>query len=124
MLEVLRNKVALFIMVCWSIWRARNAIVWNNRSSRTGTVVHVANAYLTQWRGVQSLGCSNPARPVCQAGNNERWTKPRENCVKVNCDAALLTSSGQFGVGWIARDDRGELIQAVSLRFGGCQGVI
>lgn len=55
-LERSRDKAALIIMVCWSIWRARNNMVWNDRISRAGNVVHVANAYLTQWRGVQSSG--------------------------------------------------------------------
>lgn len=55
-----------------------------------------------------------PDQSIC---NLEHWTKTKNKCVKVIYDAALFKNLGKFGVGWIARNDKGELIHAVSLRF-------
>ncbi|KAL8146215.1 hypothetical protein AgCh_004092 [Apium graveolens] len=60
-----------------------------------------------------------PAKPVSITGIIERWAKPRENGVKINCDASLFGNSGRYGIGWIARDDNGKLIYASSLTFAG-----
>lgn len=81
----------------------------------------VTNAivYLTQWKDVQKMEKANTPTPVLSTGNNERWSKPDDGCVKVNCDATIFTSSKQFGVGWIARDVNGDLICAKSLCLNG-----
>lgn len=42
-----------------------------------------------------------------------------DKCVKVNYDATLFKNSSQFGVGLIARNDKGELIRVIGLCFNG-----
>ncbi|XP_074361952.1 uncharacterized protein LOC141702152, partial [Apium graveolens] len=115
----LTGKMAMISMVCWSIWKARNDEIWNNRKSRAGNVVSNAIAYLSQWKDVQKMGNNNLPRPGNSTGSLERWSKPDIGCVKVNCDATIFNNSNQFGVGWIVRDERGKLVHAACLSFQG-----
>ncbi|KAL8100581.1 hypothetical protein AgCh_032729 [Apium graveolens] len=118
-MEQLAHKVGFISTVCWGIWRARNDVVWNEKITRAAQVVSIAKAYLTQWKNVRTIGGSTPAKQVSITGIIERWAKPRENGVKINCDASLFGNSGRYGIGWIARDDNGKLIYASSLTFAG-----
>ncbi|XP_074367545.1 uncharacterized protein LOC141707985 [Apium graveolens] len=110
--DVMKEKVAKISVVCWNIWRARNEVIWNNRNVRAGNVVSVAVAYLSQWQDVQKKRKVTSHMPNSSPGNIERWTKPERGCVKINCDAALFTSTSQFGVAWVVRNDKGDLIYA------------
>lgn len=103
----MKEKLSKISMVCWSIWKARNDVVWNNKSVRAGNVVSFAIAYLTQWERVQSMGKVTSHLPVVSTGSTEQWAKPDPGSVKVNCDATLFKRAGQYGVGYIARDDKG-----------------
>lgn len=79
-----------------------------------------AIAYLTQWKDVQKVEKAITLTPALSTGNTERWSKPDVGCVKVNCDVTIFTGSKQFGVGWIARDVKGDLICAKSLCLNRC----
>lgn len=116
----LKERMDKISLVCWGIWRARNDVVWNNKLARKETVVTNAITYLTQWKEVQKLEKTVTPTPVLSTGSTERWSKPDDGCVKVNCDATIFTGSQQFGVGWIARDDKGDLICAKSVCLSGC----
>lgn len=99
--------------------KPRNEAVSNNKSVNAGAVVNIASSYLTQWQRVQNMDVSNPTKPVPVTGVNEHWIKPQINRVKINCDATVFKHSAQFGVGCIARDDRGDLIYATKACFKG-----
>lgn len=118
-LENHKDKAAVFSMVCSSIWRARNDIVWNNTSQRAENMVSPAIAYFKQWTEVQKLGKAISPIPVPLTGAVEQWNKPEVGSVKVNCDASIFKNSCLFGVGWIVRDDNGELIYAARSCFAG-----
>lgn len=40
------NKNVEMVVVCWSMWKARNEVVWNNKSTRAYVVVARAKKYL------------------------------------------------------------------------------
>ncbi|XP_074378575.1 uncharacterized protein LOC141720118 [Apium graveolens] len=122
-MDQMKEKLSKSSMVCWSIWKARNDVVWNNKSVRAGNVVSSTIAYLTQWEKVQSMGKVTSHLPVVSKGSTEQWTKQDPSSVKVNCDAALFKRAGQYGVGCIVRDDKGELLYAASICFVGRSGV-
>ncbi|XP_074346286.1 uncharacterized protein LOC141685061 [Apium graveolens] len=65
------------------------------------------------------MGKTTSSTPVHSTGITERWNKPDNGCVKVNYDATIFKSSGQFGVGWIVRNDTRELIYAANSCFPG-----
>uniref|UniRef100_A0A803PG17 RNase H type-1 domain-containing protein n=1 Tax=Cannabis sativa TaxID=3483 RepID=A0A803PG17_CANSA len=52
----------------------------------------------------------------------EHWSKPEANKIKVNVDGAIFQSTGSYGVGIVARDSNGQLIEASTiLRVGNVQ---
>lgn len=85
--------------------------MWNDKSIRAGIVVHIATACLTQWERVQGIRI-NPSGLAHSAGSLERWTKPHENGVKINCDAFTFTNPDRVGLGWLARNSAGGLLVA------------
>lgn len=44
------DKRAEIATVCWSLWKARNEVVWNNKYTRAHVVIAKAKQYLEQWR--------------------------------------------------------------------------
>lgn len=74
--------------------------------------MHIATAYLTQWKRVQEMGIVNPTCPVVTAGSLERWIKPHDNSVKINCDASIFNNPDRIGIGWLARNSAEELLFA------------
>lgn len=48
-----KKGAGLVSMLCWSLWRARNDMVWKNRSSSVMGVVTSAKSYLDQWSRAQ-----------------------------------------------------------------------
>lgn len=115
----LNHKGTLISIICWEILRARNDIVWNDKHPRAGSVVNFANAYLSQWQNVQDMIGTNPTLSSNTTGIVEHWVKPQRKSVKANCDATIFSSYAQFGVGWIARDVKGELISALNVCYNG-----
>lgn len=47
------SKCAEVAMVCWTIWRARNDLVWNQKYTRVNKIVAEAMQHLTQWNIAQ-----------------------------------------------------------------------
>ncbi|KAH6763495.1 hypothetical protein C2S52_020928 [Perilla frutescens var. hirtella] len=107
--KVRQGKVAV---VCWSIWRARNALVWNGQSPRVEVVVFAAKLYLEQWRVAQDKSKVVPSSSSLAEDGTVAWVRPDELSTKVNVNAALFTDRGLFGLGMVARDSSGQLVEA------------
>lgn len=101
-----RDKVCQIAMVCWSLWRARNGVVWQSKSSVANGVVMSAIAYLHQWSRAQNV--ETKAEDSCTSV--EHWILPTINTMKVNVDASVVSGNDSFGVGWIARDHQGNVV--------------
>lgn len=53
-LEVCDNgKRAEVATVCWSLWKARNELIWNKKYTRLNVVIARAKQYLLQWEQAQ-----------------------------------------------------------------------
>ncbi|XP_063949894.1 uncharacterized protein LOC135152736 [Daucus carota subsp. sativus] len=76
------EKYAEIVVLCWAIWRGRNDLVWNQKST-----------------SVEGDG-------ACV------WANPLPNIVKVSVDAAVFGDRGGFAVGLFARDSDGLLVEA------------
>ena len=51
---------------------------------------------------------------------NEHWTPPVQNQIKVNVDGAIFASEGRYGIGCVARDYNGQVLNAFYKDFVGC----
>lgn len=47
------------------------------------------------------------------------WVRPQENTIKVTVDAAIFGDRVEYGVGLVARDSSGQLVEAVMKCFPG-----
>uniref|UniRef100_A0A803Q3U1 RNase H type-1 domain-containing protein n=1 Tax=Cannabis sativa TaxID=3483 RepID=A0A803Q3U1_CANSA len=80
------EKRCVLVMLCWAIWEARNALVWNKKAS---------------WPGIH-------------AGNGAKhWIFPQVNSIKINVDVALFERENGFGFGFgvVARDSNDFLVE-------------
>ncbi|XP_017250538.1 uncharacterized protein LOC108221151 [Daucus carota subsp. sativus] len=64
--KVEKNKYAEIIVLCWSIWRSRNELVWNQKSTTRTRTVAAAMQYLTQWKITQSRSFVTPLQPYVE----------------------------------------------------------
>ncbi|KAM6541579.1 hypothetical protein CsatB_006026 [Cannabis sativa] len=90
-------------MVAWAIWRARNEVVWQQKSSNAASIVASARSFLDQYKTAQE-GRGNSLSHLFEDGNKaEHWLNSR-NKIKVNVDGALFANEGRFGMGCLARE--------------------
>lgn len=119
-LEVCDNeKRAEVATICWSLWRARNVLIWNKKYTQLNVVIANAKQYLLQWRIAQK-NTTQPRYPYFAEGDGlEIWVAPQVDYMKISVDAATFCEYNAYGLGMVARNDKGELIQAKSkCRFG------
>lgn len=98
------------VTLYWSIWRARNDLVWNQKISTVNKVVAAAKQYLTQWTLAQSRSYHTLLQPHTDGDGVVSWVKPQPNTIKVSVDAVIFEDRGEIGFGIIEKDSEGELI--------------
>ncbi|KAM6552972.1 hypothetical protein CsatB_013734 [Cannabis sativa] len=103
-----RGEIA---MICWSLWGARNDLIWQGKRRTVVSVVSAASQYFVQWKNAQDK--SNIAHyPSNIAGDGVvSWVKPIENVLKISV-AATFDHSSSYGFGLVARDHNGYLVEA------------
>ncbi|XP_030502362.2 uncharacterized protein LOC115717515 [Cannabis sativa] len=110
------------VMMCWSIWKTRNDVVWNQKNCFAADVVCTARLILAQWKYAQSRKFDPLHVPAGTFEGSERWSKPDANKLKINVDGAVFVAENAYGSGIVVRDDGGRLIEAVaSYVTGGTQ---
>lgn len=108
------RRLAEVITLCWTLWRARNDLVWNHKTTKANRIVAAARQYLAQWKVTQNRSFTNPLQPCVEGDGATTWVKPQPNIVKVSVDAAVFEDRGGVGFGLVARDSNGTLIEAIA----------
>lgn len=103
------SKVA---MILWSIWKARNLVVWHDTYPHVDEVVRTAQFTLDQWIEAQLKNFIPSITSLNPMDGKELWTKPNEHTIKINVDAALFNTANKYGYAMIARDHSGRLLSA------------
>ncbi|XP_074378086.1 uncharacterized protein LOC141719606 [Apium graveolens] len=88
--NVQKDVVLRIVMVCWMVWRSRNELIWNQRTIDPNEVVLSAHSILDQWSNVQDRSYDQFLGYMTPDDGMERWSKPVENSVKINSDAAIF----------------------------------
>lgn len=101
-------------MFCWSIWKNRNDLVWNQRSSQVVEVVVSSKVVLNQWQVAQDKTFDSFFSHMTTADGDEHWTAPVDNTIKVNCDAAIFAATSTYSTAFAVRDHMGDLVEAKS----------
>uniref|UniRef100_A0A803PSJ2 RNase H type-1 domain-containing protein n=1 Tax=Cannabis sativa TaxID=3483 RepID=A0A803PSJ2_CANSA len=106
------DQVCKVAMLCWALWKSRNNTVWNKKNSSVNDVLVSASITLDHWRKAQDKFTLSSLSPNNSDDGAELWTKPANNYIKINIDAALFHHEDSYGFGIVARDDLGKLIEA------------
>ncbi|XP_074324121.1 uncharacterized protein LOC141661039 [Apium graveolens] len=118
--KVCRGKdLQLVAMLCWSLWKGRNALVWNNKGMVVSEIVESAVSILSQWHSAQDKFFDPSLGFMTHIDGDEHWCVPNDNMIKVNTDAAIFDNSQCFSFSAVARDHEGGLIEAISRCEGG-----
>lgn len=107
-----KDKQAEITAVSWSIWRARNELVWNKKYTRLNFVIANAKQYLVQWKYAQHSGSETSFPKLVEGDGASVWAKPQVSKIKVSVDEEIFGEENSYGIGMVARDDRGKMIQA------------
>ncbi|XP_074350146.1 uncharacterized protein LOC141689684 [Apium graveolens] len=106
-------------MLCWSIWKGHNELVWNQRGLEVGEIVASARVVLSQWRQAQDISFDKFLSLMTKEDGLEHWVLPKEKMVKINCDATIFESSNCYSSPMVVCDSRGEVIEAASKCYSG-----
>uniref|UniRef100_A0A803QS69 Reverse transcriptase domain-containing protein n=1 Tax=Cannabis sativa TaxID=3483 RepID=A0A803QS69_CANSA len=104
-------------MVLWSIWKVRNEVVWNEKQPTSEEVLFLAKLNFVDWYNAQNQELGSPNEP--NRVSLEHWTPPTFPKYKVNVDGALFPNEKSYGIGLVARDSFGLVIQAKTLKKAG-----
>ncbi|XP_062099768.1 uncharacterized protein LOC133805605 [Humulus lupulus] len=106
-----KEESARMGMMCWAIRKGRNDLIWQQRHSSVDETVNLAKHSLDQWINAQEFDKQPPIGMIVPGDGSEHWVKPQENTIKVNVDASIAIGRGTFGLGWVARDHTGLLLE-------------
>ncbi|XP_074346294.1 uncharacterized protein LOC141685071 [Apium graveolens] len=99
-------------MLLWSIWKVRNMVVWQDTYLHVDEVVRTIHLTLDQWIEAQEFFFVPSVNGLHTMDGKELWTKPDQQTIKINLDAALFDADNSFGYGFNARDHTSRLIDA------------
>ncbi|XP_074346913.1 uncharacterized protein LOC141685724 [Apium graveolens] len=106
------EKRAEVVSVCWSLWKARNDLIWNRKYTRVNVVLANAKQGLLQWILAQKKVVQPHFSHSVEGDGSELWVAPQMDHMKISVDAAIFPEHNAYGVGFVVRNDRGELVQA------------
>ncbi|XP_060970058.1 uncharacterized protein LOC133037205 [Cannabis sativa] len=119
------GRVALvdeLLMVAWGIWKARNELLWQGRSSQAADVVRVARSCHSSWLLAQENRFELLLFDATVVGSSVCWIKPHAGKLKINTDGAIFEATAQYGTSMIIRNCHGKLIESSSsLHSRACQ---
>jgi hypothetical protein len=90
----------------------RNKVVFSGEFNPPNTLLLEAEMAQMEFRKANSL--TNQPNSASSATEAEKWVPPPRNTVKINWDASVDTANKVIGMGYIARDDKGRFLAAVS----------
>lgn len=111
------RKKAEIAAICWSLWKARNEVVWNKKVTRLYVIIANAKQYLEQWRYAQSKFSYSLFPQAVEGDGGVSWVRPQELTIKVSVDASIFREFNVSGIGLVARDSKGEMIMARTVRL-------
>ncbi|CAH9135001.1 unnamed protein product, partial [Cuscuta epithymum] len=113
------EQCSLFVMLLWSIWKARNVKVWEQKEVTVEGIVSEAKAFWEGWRRAQE----GVFRTSQQHGGVMSWKRPEEGRLKLNTDASVLPGNIS-GLGWVVRDSGGFFVAGGVNTCHGCSPAV
>ncbi|PON43573.1 non-LTR retroelement reverse transcriptase [Parasponia andersonii] len=108
------DDLALFSIVLWNIWSARNKLVFDNIYEFDQLILEEAGQFLFEFQG-----CYKIETPTsCRQNVDLRWKPPDEGLLKLNTDAAFVEDLNTTGTGIVGPDFKGHVLGCASKKFG------
>ncbi|XP_074323424.1 uncharacterized protein LOC141660346 [Apium graveolens] len=117
--RTIKDEHGEIVTMCCNIWQARNQMVWNNKKNEVNHVVFSTKHYFAEWNEAQVNSIKALYRDVIPGDGASFWVKPKQNPVKVPVDAVIFIELSKYGIGLLARDDEGQVIQGRSEVYDG-----
>lgn len=99
------NEFEIFVILCWSIWRARNKLVFNGLKVSPEDVLFYAFNVKNSFQIL--LRESSPVEG--SLNSTMSWKPPNECVLKLNVDAAVDRSKNHVSVGMVVGTRMGTL---------------
>ncbi|XP_043697234.1 uncharacterized protein LOC122648024 [Telopea speciosissima] len=108
--------LSLFSFVCWSLWLARNELIFNHKELSPVEVFSKAQQAFNGFMDIENGKVLNTGQAFgyVETSPTPKWKSPSAGTLKLNCDAALPRDSIMGGVGFIIRNHLGIPSIAVS----------
>ncbi|XP_022156777.1 uncharacterized protein LOC111023608 [Momordica charantia] len=106
------------MIIAWQIWEMRNKSIFKGVHSETRDIQLVIDRYIINSAGrdtnLKGKSANKDLHLIRRIGDNTgaRWKPPTSNSWKLNTDAAWRADTNTGGIGWILRDEKGEVIKA------------
>jgi ribonuclease HI len=107
-----QEGVELFMVIARKIWMRHNQVVFSGEFNPPKALLMEAEMVLSEFR--KSNLVTNETRAIGSSIEEEKWTPPPRNTVKINWDATVAIEKKEIGIGFIARDEKGKFVGAVS----------
>ncbi|KAL0007369.1 hypothetical protein SO802_008871 [Lithocarpus litseifolius] len=104
------DEMDLFWAQAWLIWNQRNSVVHGGRMKDPSSLNKRAVEYVDEYKQAQ---CHLSVRPG-QQQSVDVWQPPSHSEYKLNFDAAIFSGLDRSGIGAIIRNDKGEVMAAMS----------
>ncbi|KAL4598870.1 hypothetical protein ACB092_11G088100 [Castanea dentata] len=106
-----REEFELFLVQAWLIWNQRNRILHGGKLQPPTQLNKRATDLLAEFQQAQEQ-----LNVICRTSTESRWCPPPNSRFKLNFDAAIFSNMKCSGIGAIIRNEKGEVMGAMSAK--------
>jgi ribonuclease HI len=118
------EEMGNIITIIYTIWYARNLLVFQNKDSPAMHVVHQAMSSSREFQAsVATLNNTTKSPTTGAHGHNIYWTPPPRATLKLNVDAHPC-GDGRWALGLVLRSERGKCVGAMTKVVRGSENIV
>ncbi|GAU37345.1 hypothetical protein TSUD_395260 [Trifolium subterraneum] len=127
------NDLRYIAAIIYGMWYARNQLIFEFNDIEDNTIINLASKWLNEYQNTNTKDTkvsidsstyvarrqtSDRNRQHHNANQTNRWKKPIQGMIKINCDANLAVE-GRWGLGVLCHDSEGEILAAATWEIPG-----